>query len=170
MSKNSPKILNCKFCGKIFQTTHWKKLTCSKNCAKKHHDLWASADWRKSHKLSKKNCVTCGIEFETGRARILNCSKQCAIAYSKSQTKKKSRFWFSERMKNPKFRTSYNLKARNKKRKRDAIKDGADIGNLKILQDWESVWRSESHAKCFWCLNIFKVKDCHVVSLAVIAI
>lgn len=148
-------------CGNQFETLHWRKFLCSAECAAEFRTLKAKSEAASVRKFKVISCETCGSEFTISRPHTLNCSDKCSQLYQKSQALKMRSIWYEKRMSDADFRREYNLKARIKKRKRDAVKDGATIGSEKLMNEWERSWRSHSRAKCFWCLGFFKSDTCH---------
>ena len=70
----------CVICGKVFQTDHPKKTTCSEDCSNENVRRWRKADaaakWRAEHPLEETTCSECGLVFMAARGRKW-CSKKC---------------------------------------------------------------------------------------------
>ncbi len=45
--------------------------------------------------------------------------------------------------------------------KRRALKKGAEVGDLRIIRNWEKSWRNKLLAKCYWCSRRVSSRRCH---------
>ena len=75
----SPRLLTCPVCGKRFETTETRRVTCSDECAKKRRAEKAQARYAAKVVRTVRECAVCGRSFEVpGKSRKLTCSEACA--------------------------------------------------------------------------------------------
>lgn len=75
----SPRLLTCPVCGKRFETTETRRITCSDECAKKRRAEKAKARYAAKVVRTVRECAVCGRSFEvSGKSRKLTCSEACA--------------------------------------------------------------------------------------------
>ena len=75
----SPRLLTCPVCGKRFETTETRRVTCSNECAKKRRAKKAQARYAAKVVRTTRECAVCGRSFEVpGKSRKLTCSDACA--------------------------------------------------------------------------------------------
>ena len=75
----SPRLLACPVCGKRFETTETRRVTCSDECAKKRRAEKANARYAAKVVRTARECAVCGRSFEvSGKSRKLTCSEACA--------------------------------------------------------------------------------------------
>lgn len=75
----SPRLLTCPVCGKRFETTETRRVTCSNECAKKRRAEKAQARYAAKVVRTTRECAVCGRSFEVlGKSRKLTCSDACA--------------------------------------------------------------------------------------------
>lgn len=75
----SPRLLTCPVCGKRFETTETRRVTCSDECAKKRRAEKAQARYAAKVVRTVRECVVCGRSFEvSGKTRKLTCSDACS--------------------------------------------------------------------------------------------
>lgn len=75
----SPRLLTCPVCGKRFETTETRRVTCSDECTKKRRAEKAKARYAAKVVRTARECAVCGRSFEVpGKSRKLTCSEACA--------------------------------------------------------------------------------------------
>ena len=75
----SPRLLTCPVCGKRFETSETRRITCSDECAKKRRAEKAQARYAAKVVRTVRECAVCGRSFEVpGKSRKLTCSEACA--------------------------------------------------------------------------------------------
>lgn len=75
----SPRLLTCPVCGKRFETTETRRVTCSDECAKKRRAEKAQARYAAKVVRTVRECAVCGRPFEvSGKTRKLTCSGACS--------------------------------------------------------------------------------------------
>nr|DAO90678.1 MAG TPA: zinc-ribbon domain protein [Caudoviricetes sp.] len=75
----SPRLLTCPVCGKRFETSETRRVTCSDECAKKRRAEKAKARYAAKVVRTVRECAVCGRSFEvSGKTRKLTCSEACA--------------------------------------------------------------------------------------------
>ena len=75
----SPRLLTCPVCGKRFETTETRRITCSDECAKRRRAEKAQARYAAKVVRTTRECAVCGRQFEvSGKSRKLTCSEACA--------------------------------------------------------------------------------------------
>lgn len=75
----SPRLLTCPVCGKRFETSETRRVTCSDECAKKRRAEKAKARYAAKVVRTMRECAVCGRSFEVpGKSRKLTCSEACA--------------------------------------------------------------------------------------------
>lgn len=75
----SPRLLTCPVCGKRFEITETRRVTCSDECAKKRRAEKAQARYAAKVVRTVRECAVCGRPFEvSGKTRKLTCSEACA--------------------------------------------------------------------------------------------
>ena len=75
----SPRLLTCPVCGKRFETTETRQITCSDECAKKRRAKKAQARYAAKVVRTVRECSVCGRPFEvSGKTRKLTCSDACS--------------------------------------------------------------------------------------------
>lgn len=75
----SPRLLTCPVCGKRFETTETRRVTCSDECAKKRRAEKAKARYAAKVVRTVRECAVCGRPFEmSGKTRKLTCSDACS--------------------------------------------------------------------------------------------
>lgn len=75
----APRLLTCPVCGKRFETTETRRITCSDECAKKRRAEKAQARYAAKVVRTVRECAVCGRSFEvSGKTRKLTCSEACA--------------------------------------------------------------------------------------------
>lgn len=75
----APRLLTCPVCGKRFETTETRRITCSDECAKKRRAEKAKARYAAKVVRTVRECAVCGRPFEvSGKSRKLTCSDACA--------------------------------------------------------------------------------------------
>lgn len=75
----SPRLLTCPVCGKRFETTETRRVTCSDECAKKRRAEKAQARYAAKVVRTVRECAVCGRPFEvSGKTRKLTCSDACS--------------------------------------------------------------------------------------------
>ena len=75
----SPRLLTCPVCGKQFETTETRRVTCSDECAKKRRAEKAKARYAAKVVRTVRECAVCGRPFEvSGKTRKLTCSDACS--------------------------------------------------------------------------------------------
>lgn len=75
----SPRLLTCPVCGKRFETSETRRVTCSDECAKKRRAEKAKARYAAKVVRTARECAVCGRSFEvSGKSRKLTCSEACA--------------------------------------------------------------------------------------------
>lgn len=75
----SPRLLTCPVCGKRFETTETRRVTCSDECAKKRRAEKAQARYAAKVVRTVRECAVCGRSFEVpGKSRKLTCSDACS--------------------------------------------------------------------------------------------
>ena len=75
----SPRLLTCPVCGKRFETSETRRITCSDECAKKRRAEKAKARYAAKVVRTVRECAVCGRSFEVpGKSRKLTCSEACA--------------------------------------------------------------------------------------------
>ena len=73
------RLLTCPVCGKRFETTETRRVTCSDECAKKRRAEKAQARYAAKVVRTVRECAVCGRSFEVpGKSRKLTCSEACA--------------------------------------------------------------------------------------------
>lgn len=74
-----PRLLTCPVCGRRFETTETRRITCSDECAKKRRAEKAKARYAAKVVRTVRECAVCGRPFEvSGKSRKLTCSDACA--------------------------------------------------------------------------------------------
>lgn len=74
-----PRLLTCPVCGKRFETSETRRVTCSDECAKKRRAEKAKARYAAKVVRTARECAVCGRSFEVpGKSRKLTCSEACA--------------------------------------------------------------------------------------------
>lgn len=74
-----PRLLTCPVCGKRFETSETRRVTCSDECAKKRRAEKAQARYAAKVVRTMRECAVCGRSFEvSGKSRKLTCSEACA--------------------------------------------------------------------------------------------
>lgn len=74
-----PRLLTCPVCGKRFETTETRRVTCSDECAKKRRAEKAQARYAAKVVRTVRECAVCGRSFEvSGKTRKLTCSDACS--------------------------------------------------------------------------------------------
>lgn len=74
----APRLLTCPVCGKRFETTETRRVTCSDECAKKRRAEKAKARYAEKVVRTVRECAVCGRSFEVpGKSRKLTCSEAC---------------------------------------------------------------------------------------------
>ena len=74
-----PRLLTCPVCGKRFETSETRRVTCSDECAKKRRAEKAKARYAAKVVRTTRECAVCGRSFEvSGKSRKLTCSEACA--------------------------------------------------------------------------------------------
>lgn len=74
-----PRLLTCPVCGRRFETTETRRITCSDECAKKRRAEKAQARYAAKVVRTMRECAVCGRSFEvSGKSRKLTCSEACA--------------------------------------------------------------------------------------------
>lgn len=69
------RLLTCPVCGKRFETTETRRVTCSDECAKKRRAEKAKARYAAKVVRTARECAVCGRSFEvSGKTRKLTCS------------------------------------------------------------------------------------------------
>lgn len=75
----SPRLLTCPVCGKRFETSETRRITCSDECAKKRRAEKAQARYAAKVVRTVRECTVCGRPFEVpGKSRKVTCSDECA--------------------------------------------------------------------------------------------
>ncbi|WP_417303486.1 hypothetical protein [Ellagibacter isourolithinifaciens] len=75
----APRLLTCPVCGKRFETSETRRVTCSDECAKKRRAEKAQARYAAKVVRTMRECAVCGRSFEvSGKSRKLTCSEACA--------------------------------------------------------------------------------------------
>lgn len=75
----SPRLLTCPVCGKRFETSETRRITCSDECAKKRRAEKAQARYAAKVVRTTRECAVCGRSFDVpGKSRKLTCSDACA--------------------------------------------------------------------------------------------
>lgn len=75
----APRLLTCPVCGKRFETSETRRVTCSDECAKKRRAEKAQARYAANVVRTMRECAVCGRSFEvSGKSRKLTCSEACA--------------------------------------------------------------------------------------------
>lgn len=75
----APRLLTCPVCGKRFETTETRRITCSDECAKKRRAEKAKERYAAKVVRTMRECAVCGRSFEvSGKSRKLTCSDACA--------------------------------------------------------------------------------------------
>lgn len=75
----SPRLLTCPVCGKRFETSETRRITCSDECAKKRRAEKAQARYAARVVRTVRECAVCGRSFEvSGKTRKLTCSDACS--------------------------------------------------------------------------------------------
>lgn len=75
----SPRLLTCPVCGKRFETSETRRITCSDECAKKRRAEKAKERYAEKVVRTMRECAVCGRSFEvSGKSRKLTCSEACA--------------------------------------------------------------------------------------------
>lgn len=75
----APRLLTCPVCGKRFETSETRRVTCSDECAKKRRAEKAQARYAAKVVRTMRKCAVCGRSFEvSGKSRKLTCSEACA--------------------------------------------------------------------------------------------
>lgn len=75
----SPRLLTCPVCGKRFETSETRRVTCSDECAKKRRAEKAKARYAAKVVRTVRECAVCGRSFEvSGKTRKLTCSDACS--------------------------------------------------------------------------------------------
>ena len=75
----TPRLLTCPVCGKRFETSETRRVTCSDECAKKRRAEKAQARYAAKVVRTARECAVCGRSFEVpGKSRKLTCSEACA--------------------------------------------------------------------------------------------
>lgn len=75
----SPSLLTCPVCGKRFETSETRRITCSDECAKKRRAEKAQARYAAKVVRTVRECVVCGRQFVvSGKTRKLTCSDACS--------------------------------------------------------------------------------------------
>ena len=75
----SPRLLTCPVCGKRFETSETRRVTCSDECAKKRRAEKAQARYAAKVVRTTRECAVCGRQFEvSGKTRKLTCSDACS--------------------------------------------------------------------------------------------
>lgn len=75
----TPRLLTCPVCGKRFETTETRRVTCSDECAKKRRAEKAKARYAAKVVRTVRECAVCGRSFEvSGKTRKLTCSDVCS--------------------------------------------------------------------------------------------
>jgi 5-methylcytosine-specific restriction endonuclease McrA len=73
------------------------------------------------------------------------------------------------RLKGQRWRSKNKSYVRIKNRERRALKQKVAIGNVQVLKDWETRWRSYFTVKCYWCMEKFHPSKCHVDHIIALA-
>ena len=75
----APRLLTCPSCGKRFETSETRRVTCSDECAKKRRAEKAKARYAAKVVRTARECAVCGRPFEvSGKTRKLTCSDACS--------------------------------------------------------------------------------------------
>lgn len=75
----SPRLLTCPVCGKRFETSETRRITCSDECAKKRRAEKAKARYAAKVVRTVRECAVCGRQFGvSGKTRKLTCSDACS--------------------------------------------------------------------------------------------
>lgn len=75
----APRLLTCPVCGKRFETSGTRRVTCSDECAKKRRAEKAQARYAAKVVRTVRECAVCGRPFEvSGKSRKVTCSDACA--------------------------------------------------------------------------------------------
>lgn len=75
----TPRLITCPVCGKRFETTETRRVTCSDECAKKRRAEKAKARYAAKVVRTVRECAVCGRSFEvSGKTRKLTCSDVCS--------------------------------------------------------------------------------------------
>ena len=75
----SPRLLTCPVCGRRFETSETRRITCSDECAKKRRAEKAQARYAAKVVRATRECAVCGRPFEvSGKTRKLTCSDACS--------------------------------------------------------------------------------------------
>lgn len=75
----SPRLLTCPVCGKRFETSETRRITCSDECAKKRRAEKAQARYAAKVVRTTRECAVCGRQFGvSGKTRKLTCSDACS--------------------------------------------------------------------------------------------
>ena len=75
----SPRLLTCPVCGKRFETTETRRVTCSDECAKKRRAEKAQARYAAKVVRTVRECAVCGRSFGvSGKTRKLTCPDACS--------------------------------------------------------------------------------------------
>lgn len=75
----SPRLLTCPVCGRRFETSETRRVTCSDACAKKRRAEKAQARYAAKVVRTTRECAVCGRPFEvSGKTRKLTCSDACS--------------------------------------------------------------------------------------------
>lgn len=75
----SPRLLTCPVCGRRFETSETRRVTCSDECAKKRRAEKAQARYAAKVVRTTRECAVCGRPFEvSGKTRKLTCSDACS--------------------------------------------------------------------------------------------
>lgn len=75
----SPRLLTCPVCGKRFETSETRRITCSDECARKRRAEKAQARYAAKVVRTTRECAVCGRSFDVpGKSRKLTCSDACA--------------------------------------------------------------------------------------------
>jgi len=53
-------------------------------------------------------------------------------------------------------------KCSKKRSIRRALKNGAIVGNLRAIDEWEKKWRKSSRLKCYWCKELTNGRKAHL--------
>ena len=75
----SPRLLTCPVCGRRFETSETRRVTCSDECARKRRAEKAQARYAAKVVRTTRECAVCGRPFEvSGKTRKLTCSDACS--------------------------------------------------------------------------------------------
>ena len=79
----------CPICGKVFETPHPRKISCSPHCAR----ILCYQNRLKNHPKKDKSCVICGKKFESSYPCKICCSDSCKGIYRYLKRVSYNKFW-----------------------------------------------------------------------------